>query len=738
MSRRTIGGGRVLGSGAGLSSAAPAPSPATTSTASKQPTTHVPSHIASPSSSSLSLSSTTTPTPTGGSSTPPSAATADPQDIASRISLDHGTASGRARAFSGATDRLVCPICNEEMMTLLQLNRHLDDAHKEIERDEQDEVTDWFKQQMIKAKKFQPLAVLNQKLKGLDVFESNYDVSRSNTPVPQHGGGSSVAGAATHRDGSGSAPPPVVQAPKKETIDPDDVVRKDHWQRRSGNDKCSDPTCGKRLGSTTTGIVNCRCCGKLFCEEHTMYQMKLSRSAQHEPVRGLWLRVCETCYKSREGYGDRHGLERDHTSAFKRMRQERIDKQTMEVSRLEKRLTRLTQLLANPPDEVAQASSKRWSLSWGQNDPRKALEQSVVSWQDDADVARCPYCQQDFSQYTFRRHHCRTCGKVVCGDPATGCSTILPLNVASRKPPSHLLSFAHVLIDLADRNSFPTEKHTAQSTVALDIRLCKDCNHTLFSQRDFAESMATPAITTFTRAYSNLLQFERGIRLLLPKFQKLLQALQDPEQPPTSTQIADASRTRKRLMDSFTQYDTAARRIRDMVSPSPTQLKLQKAIYQNASQFLHLHMLPLKTLPKILKHATPQPNGASSSAAQMASSPLANGQPQSQKPPGALASIHFNHMRHDSSSALSMSSVTSSRISELEAEEKSLRERLIVLEEQKFMVQEMIADANKRRKFDEVAALAGNVEDLAREIDEVQKLVDGVARGFEGVYAGDP
>jgi len=40
----------------------------------------------------------------------------------------------------------------------------------------------------------------------------------------------------------------------------------------------------------------------------------------------------------------------------------------------------------------------------------------------------------------------------------------------------------------------------------------------------------------------------------------------------------------------------------------------------------------------------------------------------------------------------------------------------------------MIADANRRRKFDEVAALASNVEDLSTEIDGVQKLVDA----FEG------
>ncbi len=628
---------------------------------------------------------------------------------------------------------MVCPICNEEMVTLLQLNRHLDDAHREIEVQEQDEVKDWFKSQMLKAKKFQPLAVLNQKLKGLEVFESNHDVgvgSRSGTatPTPRSGSVDTPAGARS----LAASPQPTVR-PQAEVVDPDEVVDRRHWQRRSGYDNCSDPTCRKRLGSTSTGMVNCRHCGKLFCDEHTMYQMKLSRSAQHEPVRGYWCRVCETCYKSREGYNDRYGLERSRLDEFGKMRRERVDKMTMEVSRLEKRLTRLTQLLANPPEEVPQERvSKRWSLPlWGQNDPKKALEQSVVSWENDAEVARCPYCQQDFSQYSFRRHHCRTCGKVVCGDPSTGCSTMLPLKVATRKPLSSVPSPPPMLIGYpANAAAALTEKPPPLDTVALDIRLCKECHATLFSHRDFLSSLTSPSpqIASFCRSYTTLLQFERGIRLLLPKFQKLLLALQDPDSPPTSAQIADASRTRKRLMDSFTQYDTAARRIRDAPSSSPTQLKLQKAIYGNASQFLHLHMLPLKTLPKILKHATP--NGTSKGNGGN-NAPLVNG--VNAKSPGALAAIQYNHVRHDSSSNISIST-TSSRISELEAEEKSLRERLIVLEEQKFMVQEMIADANKRRKFDEVAALAGNVEDLSREIDEVGKMVEGVKGSVAEVY----
>lgn len=422
MSRRTIGGGRILGSGKNLSPAAAPPTAPTT----KAPSP-LPSHVLSPAASTLSLDSSG-----NGSLTPPSG---ESHDIASRVSVDHGSSdlSQNLKAASAA-DRLVCPICNEEMVTLLQLNRHLDDTHKEIEVEEQDEVKDWFKQQMIKAKKFQPLAVLNQKLKGLDVFESNHDGMKSTvaTSTPRAG---SVDASARGAAGTPNPPPPKAV----EAVDPDDVVTKQHWQRRSGYDNCSDPTCGKRLGSTSTGIVNCRHCGKLFCEEHTMYQMKLSRSAQHEPIRGYWCRVCETCYKSREGYNDRHGLERNRLNEFARIRQERVDKMTMEVSRLEKRLTRLTQLLANPPEDVPQErANKRWSLAaWAQTDPRKALEQSVVSWQNDADVARCPYCQQDFAQYTFRRHHCRTCGKVVCGDPTTGCSTMLPLNVATSKSILH-------------------------------------------------------------------------------------------------------------------------------------------------------------------------------------------------------------------------------------------------------------------------------------------------------------
>ncbi|KAI6713483.1 hypothetical protein JHW43_003961 [Diplocarpon mali] len=606
MSGRKLGGGRILGNGKSL---APPPPLAHQRTSSL---------ISSTAASSVS---------SGGSSASPLATSPlqDEQDLSSVVSLQNG--SGRE-----ASSRLLCPICNEEMMTLLQLNRHLDDNHQELPAVEQDEVKNWFDKQVIKAKNFQPLAVINQKLKGLDVFESNESLYIPvSTPV-------------SHAGNRLSTPEPA------RAVDPDEVVTRAHWQRTGFNDLCSEPACGKRLGAVN-GSVNCRKCGLLFCEDHTMYQMKLSRSAQHEPVRGLWCRTCETCFKSREGYNDHNGLVRDDSADFFAMRRRKVDKEYLEISRLEKRLTKLTQLLANPPEDFVGGHSGLLSLS-GQKNQRKLLEQSVVTWEEDAQVSKC-------------------------------CSTEIGLNVTTKK------------------NGTPG--------LGIDVRMCRDCKATVFSKKDFAAELSHKPPDQ--RSYENLLQFEKGIRLLLPKFQRLLIALQDPDKPPSHQTLTEASKVRKRLIDSFGKYDLAAKRIRDLPTSSSAQAKLQRAIYQQAANFLSIHMLPLKSLPNILKHASPHgSNGLTP-----------NGR-------GALAAIKYNDV--DSASQIS----SSSAVSAMEAEEKELRERVIVLEEQKFLVARMVDAAKKARRFDEVSALCGNLADLGREIDEVSGMIGQL--DFAGVYTG--
>lgn len=92
--RRSLGGGRVLGSGKNL---APPPPP------SKAPIR--PTGLLSPSESSVSLNSQ-------ASSTPFSA---QDEDLTSRVALDE---HGSAQAAAAASSRMVCPICNEEMVGL--------------------------------------------------------------------------------------------------------------------------------------------------------------------------------------------------------------------------------------------------------------------------------------------------------------------------------------------------------------------------------------------------------------------------------------------------------------------------------------------------------------------------------------------------------------------------------------------------------------------------------------------
>ncbi|KAG6093382.1 hypothetical protein E4U30_004357 [Claviceps sp. LM220 group G6] len=662
MSGRKLGGGRILGSGKGLA-------PPSTTPRSRSP-------LSPPSESTVSVGSVSSSPPVSGGLPDLS------PDIGSSISV--GAQSMKNAAASAA---LVCPICNEEMVTLLQLNRHIDDSHQELPEAAQDEVKTWFDKQVLKAKRFQPLSILNQKLRGLDVFESNASQSAITAlPIP---GKVSL-----------ESPP-----------DPDDMIIKSHWQRPTSNDLCTDPACGKRLGPLN-GNINCRHCGKLFCEQHTMYQMKLSRSANHEPVRGQWARVCETCYKSREGYNDHHGVVVDHMSAFAAMRQKKVQRQNLEVSRLEKRLTKLTKVLVNPPAQItAQNGSLLSPVSslTGQKNPRKLLEQTVVAWEDDEKVAKCPFCQQEFGSWTFRRHHCRICGRVVCADAATACSSQVSLNAVP--------GTSNDSLGTVDSNGH----------VPLDIRMCRECHHTIFSSRDFTASLLHKPPDQ--KAYETLRQFERGIRQLMPSFHRTLQLLQPPtlrsgetdlsKPPPTHAQIQEAAKIRKRLMDSFAKYGMAAKRLRDLKTDSPTQMRLQQAVYAYSSSFLHANMLPLKSLPQLLRHhqqSTPAQTSRFLTT-----------------PSQSASSLRHSELASDAGSSIAASE-SSTIVSQLETEEKDLKERLAVLEEQQFMVGEMIRSAKGARRFEEVGALSSNLDELEKEIAQLRVKIGDAEQKWEGVY----
>lgn len=134
-------------------------------------------------------------------------------------------------------------------------------------------------------------------------------------------------------------------------------------------------------------FVHCRC-GRLYCEEHCKFQMKLSPSAHPEPESGVWARTCILCFTTRDGFSDTTGVSRSRTNTFLKARKQLIDKVLLETNKLEKRLLKLAELHA---ETVAQRRlSHRLSYLF---DASKKEEMGVVKWESDADIVMCPICR---------------------------------------------------------------------------------------------------------------------------------------------------------------------------------------------------------------------------------------------------------------------------------------------------------------------------------------------------------
>lgn len=85
-------------------------------------------------------------------------------------------------------------------------------------------------------------------------------------------------------------------------------------------------------------------CGKLYCDLHTQYEIKLNRQAHHDPEHGIWCKVCATCFVNRKGYMDYGGAIQNKTALFMKQREKVIDKVHLESNRLERRLEKLARI----------------------------------------------------------------------------------------------------------------------------------------------------------------------------------------------------------------------------------------------------------------------------------------------------------------------------------------------------------------------------------------------------------
>ncbi|KAJ3045377.1 carboxypeptidase Y-deficient [Rhizophlyctis rosea] len=246
---------------------------------------------------------------------------------------------------NGAVDALACPICGDEMVNLAQLNRHLDDAH--MEDDTADAVISWFR------KTHRTLAApLNRAAQKTTATLSAFTLDKIAQPITE-----TISGTPQfelNRDGDVSTPTGTLSPASAGISSPvlaegEHLITRKHWQREGANDKCSYDACGKLLGLRT---------GKRMAFGREYVKIAI----QHE--------MASTIIK--------------------------IAKVHLESNKLEKRLEKLTRQYE---EQLQNPINKRQSMSSFTNVNRKALEQSIVTWQADDAVSHCPLCgRRDQSQ----------------------------------------------------------------------------------------------------------------------------------------------------------------------------------------------------------------------------------------------------------------------------------------------------------------------------------------------------
>ncbi|OAD76485.1 C2H2-type zinc finger transcription factor [Phycomyces blakesleeanus NRRL 1555(-)] len=572
-----------------------------------------------------------------------------------------------------------CPICGNPCGSLQDLNKHLDVAHNE--EDTKGAFLSWFGNAQ---RKVQNTLSVGPNSRYLGSSPNTNAVERSLRQLVDPALMSSFNNFSLGNNN------PVFFASDNERQGTEFITR-EHWQRESNNDMCSLPGCGKTLGRNGAGKQHCRKCGRLFCETHTQYEIKLNRQACHDPENGVWCKVCVGCYIGRERYMENQGATRNLSKMFLEQRAKTIDRVYLDSNRLEKRLEkklarihynsdtgvkgheRPTSLLTSPASslrsitlERSESSSSKDSFSSmiAPNSPLVSSgnsilsmklkyrdgEQTVAKWQDDRTVTKCPLCLQSFT-LTNRKHHCRLCGDVVCGN--VRCSKMIPL-------------FLNMSSDTFDEEPVG------------DTRACCKCQRAVFRRKTKHEESLRP-LPIFP-LYHQLSLTREKIEKQLPKFHDTIIMLEKEKTSQKSRQTHEsyqvAAQIRKSLLDNFALYDTLSKSIRSLPAPTAPMKRLQTNICTAANLYLQRNMLPLQMLPRLLKPEKKNQNTSNQSL---------NGSPD----PTATW-------------------------------KQDIRMQIQAYKEQYGLVEGFIRDAQKERRIDDVKTLKNSLDELRVEIDKLQ------------------
>ncbi|KAM9918275.1 hypothetical protein OXX59_008773 [Metschnikowia pulcherrima] len=322
----------------------------------------------------------------------------------------------------------------------------------------------------------------------------------------------------------------------------------------------------------------------------------------------------------------------------------------------------------------------------------------VENWQPDEEVSHCKLCFAKFGLLT-RKHHCRLCGSVVDdgsfteNTPARLCSAQVPLSLLMEKLPQ--LNYSPIVKsnwDILISAGGVEASHSRD----FSVRVCKTCKDSLLHSKHDSR-VDLPENIDVLSAYDEILAVKATIISSLARYQNLIQENKEAY----NNQVNRLrSRLRKAVKDleimvnaflnRFFAIDAQSKRL------TPTHsAKLVTNIYKASSVFLQDSILQFKRLNEEFQKVEHQ-----KLAGQLGASTRAESCTQHSSPLSATMSLNI-----------------SSRLTKKQIRE--LREQLMVTNEQKFIIESLIEDVKRQRKFDELTTLEGNRKELACRIAEL-------------------
>lgn len=287
-------------------------------------------------------------------------------------------------------------------------------------------------------------------------------------------------------------------------------------------------------------------------------------------------------------------------------------------------------------------------------------------WERDDEVAHCRVCGITFLWW-IRKHHCRLCGKIVCDDPEGNrkyCSLLAPVGLFVEKLPD-LNYNDEVILNLDKVINDPAR-----------FRCCVNCKDDLLvnwkrNQQDTNDDNAP----VFAEYHSFVLH-KHHLHQLLTSYARELS-------PRISSRLALATKEMEKLAIRFRVlfFDD----VNGKLTPKPPfSPQLVRNVYQSMILVLEHSVTEFKRLSGIYQAAEEKE-----------------------------LELKKQQQREIEAQAPPASKLTKKEIREL-------REQLMVMNEQKFLVELMIKEYTKLRKFDELASLQVNSQELETTIKDLE------------------